>query len=136
MTLERVISLLEAFASQQPSVNSIVRNDVFRLNALPDARYGVVSWMQGQHSTSLSSSLVSYRFSLLYIDRLKADRSNEVEIQSVGITTLDNIVRMMAGSGVHVDRYSFQAFDQRFLDECAGVLCNVNFIVPKSDCSE
>jgi hypothetical protein len=26
--------------------------------------------------------------------------------------------------------YSFQVFNQRFVDECAGVFCNVSFSVP------
>ena len=41
MTLKEAIKVIEVVASQQPSVNMIVENDVFRLNAKADARYGV-----------------------------------------------------------------------------------------------
>ena len=138
MTLQQVIKAFEVVASQQPSVNMIVRNDIFRLNSKSDARYGVFGWTQGQHSTSADSSMFTYSFVFIYVDRLKNDRSNEIEVQSVGIQTLDNILRKLEDLDIFVSSsYSFQTFNQRFLDECAGVFCNVSLQVPVSSiCSE
>ena len=138
MTLQQVIKAFEVVASQQPSVNMIVQNDIFRLNSKSDARYGVFGWTQGQHSTSADSSMFTYSFVFFYVDRLKNDRSNEIEVQSVGIQTLDNILRKLEDLDIFVSSsYSFQTFNQRFLDECAGVFCNVSLQVPvDSLCSE
>lgn len=138
MTLQEVIKIFEVVASQQPSVNMIVQNDIFRLNSKSDARYGVFGWTQGQHSTSLDSSLFNYSFTFFYVDRLKNDMSNQIEVQSVGIQTLDNILRKLDDMGVFVSSsYNFQTFNQRFLDECAGVFCKVSLHVPvTSVCSE
>ena len=131
MTLLELIKVMEVIASKQPSVKMVVENDIFRLNALADARYGVFAFVQGQHSTSVDSNLVTYAFTLFYVDRLKNDRSNQIEIQSVGIQTLDNIIRTMDDLGIYSETsYSFQVFNQRFVDECAGVFCNVSFSVP------
>ena len=131
MTLLETIKAMEMVASQQPSVNMIVENDVFRLNEKADARYGVFAFVQGQHSTSVDSSLITYAFTMIYVDRLKNDLSNQIEIQSVGIQTLDNIIRMLDERGITpMTDYSFQVFNQRFLDECAGVFCNVSLSVP------
>lgn len=131
MTLLELIKVMEVIASKQPSVKMVVENDIFRLNALADARYGVFAFVQGQHSTSVDSNLVTYAFTLFYVDRLKNDRSNQIEIQSVGIQTLDNIIRTMDEMGIYSETsYSFQVFNQRFVDECAGVFCNVSFSVP------
>ena len=131
MTLLETIKAIEMVASQQPSVNMIVENDVFRLNEKADARYGVFAFVQGQHSTSVDSSLITYAFTMFYVDRLKNDLSNQIEIQSVGIQTLDNIIRMLDERGITpMTDYSFQVFNQRFLDECAGVFCNVSLSVP------
>lgn len=131
MTLKEVIRTMEIIASEQPSVNMVVENDIFRLNSASDARYGVFAFVQGQHSTSSDSSFINYQFSLFYVDRLTNDRSNQIEVQSVGIETLDNIIRRMEDLGMFVETsYSFQVFNQRFLDECAGVFCNVTFSVP------
>ena len=125
-------------ASQQPSVNMIVQNDIFRLNSKSDARYGVFGWTQGQHSSSADSSMFTYSFTFFYVDRLKNDVSNQIEVQSVGIQTLDNILRKLDDMGIYVNStYNFQTFNQRFLDECAGVFCSVTLQVPvMSLCSE
>lgn len=138
MTLQQVIKAFEVVASHQPSVNMIVRNDIFRLNSKSDARYGVFGWTQGQHSASADSSMFTYSFTFIYVDRLKNDRSNEVEVQSVGIQTLDNILRQLDDLDIFVSStYNFQTFNQRFFDECAGVFCNVSLQVPvTSMCSE
>ena len=138
MTLQQVIKAFEVVASQQPSVNMIVRNDIFRLNSKSDARYGVFGWTQGQHSSSADSSMFTYSFTFFYVDRLKNDVSNQIEVQSVGIQTLDNILRRLDDLGIYVSqRYDFQTFNQRFLDECAGVFCSVTLQVPvMSLCSE
>lgn len=131
MTLLELIKTLEVVASHQPSIKMVVENDVFRLNNKADARYGVFAFVQGQHSTSIDSSVITYTFTLFYVDRLKNDRSNQIEIQSVGVQTLDNIIRALDDLGIYAENlYTFQVFNQRFTDECAGVFCNVNLSVP------
>lgn len=138
MTLQQVIKAIEAVAASQPSVNMIVENDIFRLNSKSDARYGVFGWTQGQHSASSNSSFINFAFTFFYVDRVKNDMSNQIEVQSVGIQTLDNIIRDLDEKNICVtSSYNFQTFNQRFLDECAGVFCNVSFQVPvTSVCAE
>lgn len=80
---------------------------------------------------------MNFQFTFFYVDRLKADRSNEIEIQSVGIETLDNIIRRMNDRGLYVDDYTMQVFNQKFVDECAGVFTNLTISVPVSSmCAE
>ena len=131
MTLTDTIRLVELVASSQPPIKSIIRNDIFRLNALPDAKYSVFGWTQMQHSSNLETAFYTYRFTFFYIDRLTADQSNELEIQSVGIQVLDNVLRMLADKGVETEGdWQFTTFNQRFVDECAGVYCSVGLSVP------
>ena len=131
MTLSQVIHIIELVAGGQPTIHSIVRNDIFRLNTIPDAKYGVFGWTQGQHASAVDSSLISYRFTFFYIDRLTADKGNQVEIQSVGIQALDNIFRLLDEEGIApVSEITYTTFLQRFLDECAGVYASVAFQVP------
>lgn len=134
MTLLQTIQAIERMAQDQPAVQSIVRNDVFRLNAIPDARYGVFAWTQMQHRGNLAGDLLYFSFSLFYVDRLTANKANEIEIQSVGVSVLENILRALAEHGIEaVNDYTFNTFNQRFLDECAGVWCSVTFSVPAGD---
>ena len=53
-------------------------------------------------------------------------------LTAVGIQTLDNILRKLDELGLWVSNYTFQAFNQRFLDECAGVFTNVTIDIPIS----
>lgn len=130
MTLLEYIRAVETAAMSQPSVNMIVRNDVFRLNACPDARYGVFAWTQGTHRETPDSGFIRYSLTLFYVDRLVSDKSNETEIQSTGISTLGNIIRTLADKGIETSECTYQTFNQRFMDECAGVFANVEFTVP------
>lgn len=131
MTLLQTIRAIETVAAKQPTVNSIVRNDVFRLNSIPDAKYGVFAWLQGEHSSSIDSSLQRFSFTFFFVDRLTFDKSNEIEIQSVGIETLENILNTLETIGIEADEYTFRTFNQRFSDDCAGVYCSVRLDVPK-----
>ena len=133
MTLLQTVQAIEAAAMAQPSVAMIVPNDVFRLNATPDARYGVFAWTQRQHTADLEGDFTRFAFALFYVDRLTADRANELEIQSVGIQTLEAVLRELQDRGIFPeDGYTFDTFNQRFEDECAGVWCSVTFDVPVS----
>ena len=138
MTLTDTIRRIELVAASIPSVSSIVRNDIFRLNSLPDVDYAVFGWTQGTHTASVVSSIITFNFTFSYIDRLRADKRNEMEIQSVGIQVLDNIIRTLDENGIYSENtYTFTTFNQRFLDECAGVFTNVALQVPLSElCAE
>ena len=131
MTLLEVIRAIETAARQQPDVKMVVPNDVFRLNAIPDARYGVFAWTQGRHRVTYTDEYIRYSFTFFYVDRLRNDKANETEVQSVGISTLTNILRTLEGWGVTPETYEFQTFNQRFTDECAGVYCSVILIAPE-----
>ena len=134
MTLLETIRTIENVASQQPAVNMIVRNDIFRLNAVPDARYGVFGWLQNSHRASTSENRITYSFTFFYVDRLTENAGNQMEIQSVGIQTLDNIIRTLDDLLLPVEEgYTFQVFNQRFMDECAGVFSNVSIVVPVTE---
>lgn len=131
MNLLQTIRTIEAVAAQQPSVASIVRNDVFRLNALPGVQYGVFAWLQGEHRTDAQGDLLTFNFTLFHVDRLTFDKGNEIEVQSTAIETLENILRGIAAYGIMAGEYTFRTFNQRFSDDCAGAFCVVSLEVPK-----
>ena len=133
MNLLQTIRIIERLAGMQPTVKSVVRNDVYRLNSLPDAKYGVFAWLQGEHRASLDGSLWQFSFTFFYVDRLTFDKSNEVEIQSTGIETLENILADLENFKVYALDHSFRTFNERFSDECAGVFCTVTLETPKDD---
>lgn len=124
MTLVQLIRIIESVASKQPAINMIVRSDVFRINSAPSMKYGTFVWTQGQHSTTVEG-LITYSFTFFYVDRLLDNLNNQVEIQSVGVEVLGNIIRNLEDFNIGVADYTLQPFNQRFTDECAGVFANV-----------
>ena len=129
MNLAQFIKRLETVALAQPSVRTVVENDVFRLNAMPSARYGVFAFTQGQHRANMDTEVITYVFSIFYVDRLTEDASNEIEVQSVGITTLTNIIHTLAEE-FGVAPWTINTFNQRFADLCAGAYATVSVDVP------
>jgi len=137
MNLIQTIRAIEKTAALQPNVGTVVRNDVFRLNASPVVRYGVVAWLQNEHTSNADTGIITYNFTLFYVDRLTANKSNEIAIQSDGIETLENILQNLPALGLYPSDYSFRTFNQRFSDECAGVFCNVSIEAAKDTiCAE
>ena len=137
MNLLQTIRAIEKAAAEQPVVNMIVRNDIFRLNSVPSAEYAVFAWLQGEHSTDPDSGLMTFAFTFFYVDRLLDDKQNEVAIQSAGIETLENILRRLEDFGVYSGNVTFRTFNERFSDECAGVWCTVQLETAKDGiCAE
>lgn len=128
MTLQQVIREIEKAANVQPSINMIVRHDVFRLNSAPSCKYGVFAWLQGQHSGNVNG-MMNYQFTFFYVDRLREDLSNQTEIHSVGCETLSNVIRLLEEVDIYAESFTLQPFNQRFTDQCAGVYANVTFQV-------
>jgi len=126
MTLANVISAIEAVASQQPPVNTIIRHDVFRINSLPSLNYGVFAWLQNQHTGRVSTGMQTYSFTFFYVDLLNEDGSNRIDVQSTGCEVMRAVLSLLDEMDIEVDSYTIQPFNQRFTDECAGVFCNVS----------
>lgn len=131
MTLLEVINLLEGIAFQQPAVNMIVREDIYKLNSCLASRYGAFAWTEGTHRGTIDNTFTTFSFTLFYVDRLSADRANGPEVHSVGVEVLNNILRCMAEE-VGVSDWTITPFSgQRFGDECAGVYVSVEISVPQ-----
>lgn len=130
MTLRDVINIIETVALAQPSVNMVVPNDIYELNTIKDAKYGVFAWTQGQHRADIAAGVMKYVFTFFYVDRLVDGEGNRLEIHSAGVQTLTNILRVLDAQDIALeDEATFTTFDQRFTDECAGVFCSVTLDV-------
>ena len=131
MTLRDTITAIEKVALAQPAVQMLVRGDVYKLNATPDARYAAFAWTQGQHRLDAGGDTHTFAFTLFYVDRLTADKGNEVEVQSMGVQTLENVIRTLEQRGIFpAEGWTMQPFRERFEDECAGVYASVRLSVP------
>ena len=116
---------------EQRSVAMVVPDNIYDLNDNPEAQYGVFGYTQGQHS--VNGEMMTYAFSLFYVDRLNEDGSNKQMAQSVGIDTLTNVIYAMEEElPVSVTSATFDTFTERFSDDCAGVMASVSIVAPRN----
>lgn len=128
MTLLELIDRIEEVAAAQPSIHSIHQQDIYKLNELADVRYCAFAWVQGTHNGNLSEGTMGYQFTLYVVDRLTADESNELRVQSAACDTLKNILRVLSAD-VDITEYSITPFSHRFTDLCAGAYASVRMTV-------
>lgn len=132
MDLYTTIKTIEDLAAKEPPVASICRNDVYLLNAAKDARYGVFAWTQGTHRITVDGTSYRFAFYLYYIDRLTDGDTNRLEVQSVGVEVLRNVIAGMEALGIGNEGATIRTFTEKFADECAGAYADVTFEVPSS----
>lgn len=130
MDLYTTIKTIETMAAKQPPVATICRNDVYELNAVKAVRYGVFAWTQGAHRLTADGSGYRFAFYLYYIDRLTDGATNRLEVQSVGVEVLRNIIAGLEALGVANDGATIRTFTESFADECAGAYAEVTLEVP------
>lgn len=126
-----VTKVLEATSLSHPFVNNVYFNR-YKLNKTNDIMYPAVVFLH--ESTDISDIYTSITWNILYVDRLTNDRSNIIEIQSVGKQVITEILNTLYASGnffleedanghFHI---TFNIFEEQYADNVAGVTANVN----------
>lgn len=126
-----VTKVLEATSLSHPFVNNVYFNR-YRLNDTNDIMYPAVVFLHQSTDVSDSSTLITWN--IIYVDRLTKDRSNLIEIQSVGKQVITEILNTLVKSGnFYLEEDSnghfhitFNIFDEQYADHTAGVIANVN----------
>lgn len=127
--LKRIIYQLVEEARKEPNLRTFLFHDVYRLNHLPDIRYGalVVETESGQVSTP--DNFFRFNMILYYVDRLTINKDNMLDAQSTGIDVLHDILVKLPEE-IDVLTSTYRVFDQKFKDDCAGAYVNVTLQVP------
>lgn len=132
MTLVEIYKKLSEIALSQPGIETVILNDVYKLNEFSSIKYGVFAITQQQHYED--GEFRYYSLNLFAIDRLLEHLSNDIDIQSSAIEVLHNVIRMFVEdveTDVEVEgNIQYQSFTQRFTDECAGVYASLTLRVP------
>ena len=131
-----LVKAIEKIGTALPNVNTVVLSDIYKLNELPDIDYSVFAIVQDIHRQD--NDYFYFNFYLYYVDRLLNDKSNQLEIQSHGIQLLSTVISKIEQLGLILNRdlmeNTYQSFNQRFSDECAGVFARIEVQVP-IDCT-
>lgn len=137
MTLLQIIDTLKAIALTQHNIRTATDGDIYEaLNGNLSVKYGAFHVNQTSHQTTENTDV--YGLNLFFVDRLEDDDSNRLQIQSIGKTVLDNIVRAFCEQfDADIPTITYTPFTQRFTDMTAGVFATVTLTVFKEwSCAE
>lgn len=138
MTLIEIINGFNEIAQKQPAIKGVIKSgNIYDLSENRNAKFSTFCVTQGTHSTNIVEGYTTYNLFLYYVDRLKSDESNKLEIQSTGMEVLKNVLRTFSRNyDTEITTSDFQVFTERFSELCAGVYATVSIIAYEDNCLE
>lgn len=137
MTLLETVTTLKRIALSQPNIKSAGEGSIYDFMNGKSVKYGVFFITQTAHRQD--ENFDYYGFNLFYVDRLQDDLdSNRLQIQSVGKDCLHNILlTFLENVDAEYSTITYQPFQEKFLDLCAGIYATVELAIPiNSICEE
>lgn len=134
MTLLEITRNLENIAAGQINVRTVADGDIYEfLGGSPSTVYSVFFLT---HTNSRSDESYDYfTFTLFYVDRLTDDYANRLQVQSIGRSIIDRVIRTFCEE-YDIDipdmtNINYIPFTEKFLDLTCGMYCTVTFQIPK-----
>lgn len=127
-----LIQYIESVCTQHPMVNSFFYG-VYLANETPDICYGAIILTSDNINTT--ATLSQYSFNLMYVDKLMADRSNVVNIQSEALDTIKSILGVVASDFDVIDYeqlINLRLFTDQFADGVAGAVGQIEISLPSN----
>ena len=111
-------------------VNEYGEGDIYEHLNSGEHKYPCVFLTVTNIQSSVSSTL--YNFTLFYTDRLLESGDNRTNIQSTGITVIQQILNRLVQEypTYEVTNTNFTPFTEKFADMCAGTFCDITFEDP------
>lgn len=132
MTLNNLLDMLAKFAKDHAQINAFGRGPTDDMT-LKDQLYPAM-WVALLPST-YSEKAMNHRMAIIFYDRLKEDKSNEVEVQSDMLSVGMDLVAFLKDNpdfdiNISGDP-SINYFTERFTDFCSGVEMTITIKDPK-----
>ena len=132
MNFYNIIQNILDTSSKHKNVKEVSEGDIYVYLNSGEHKYPCVFLTVGEVTDSEMSRNVNC--TLFYVDRLSSDQSNRTVVQSLGITTLGDILDTIEGDVVSVN---YTTFTEKFADMCAGVFATVDITYPLDEvCDE
>lgn len=135
MNLKVFYKRFKEVALTHPLVEEVLIGDIYQLN-YKTSKYPVICC--GVNSVTRYSNYTNIQCYIYYADRLLEDHSNEVDVTTTAITTLQQIINALDINVLNIDvPYTTTIFQQKFTDECAGayVQLSVNILDSVGGCT-
>lgn len=134
MTLQTLLNIIGEIGIRDRLINfSCAGSSIYQINDLTVVDYPILyTTPAGTHN--VTPNYTSYELTLYYIDRLLEDNSNDVNIHSVGVEVLKNIINKIKAveDVVEVeDEYDIILFTdtEKMKDRCSGAYATIKVSV-------
>lgn len=143
MTLYTLIHTLKNISKSHALVNEFGEGDVYEYMNSGEHKYPCVFLTISTVLTDTTST--NYNFTLFYIDRLTDDSDNKVNVQSMGISIIKQIVSKLISEEPVLETSSIECtpFTEKFADYCGGAFATItvtdivdNTETESDECSE
>ena len=132
MNFYNIIQNILETSKRHKNVKEVSEGDIYVYLNSGEHKYPCVFLTVGEVTDSEMTRNVNC--TLFYVDRLSSDQSNRTTVQSLGITTLGDILDTIEGDVVSVN---YTTFTEKFADMCAGVFATVDITYPLDEvCDE
>lgn len=135
MIVKQVVDFIMSLANDEPAVKEKHYGSVYDLNNKDDAKYGYfnLTLSEANDEYDTDDDYTRFVFNMFFIDRLKRNNDNMLQIQDTAFETLRNIVKGIELE-YDIDSCTYYPFVERFTDECAGMYCTITIIIPNYNC--
>lgn len=126
MNYYNLLRTLKSLSNTHSLVNDYAEGDVYEYMNSGMHKYPCV-FMTMNNITSDSES-TNYNFTMFYIDRLISDGSNKINIQSIGVQVIKQILSKLFDiyPEIEISSTEYTPFTEKFADDCAGVFCQIS----------
>lgn len=126
MNYYNLLRTLKSLSNTHSLVNDYGEGDVYEYMNSGMHKYPCV-FMTMQNITSDSES-TNYNFTLFYIDRLISDGSNKINVQSIGVQVIKQILSKLFDiyPEIEISSTEYTPFTEKFADDCAGGFCQIS----------
>ena len=126
MNYYNLIRTLKSLSLTHSLVNDYAEGDVYEYMNSGMHKYPCV-FMTMNNITSDSES-TNYNFTMFYIDRLISDGSNKINVQSIGVQVIKQILSKLFDiyPEIEISSTEYTPFTEKFADDCAGVFCQIS----------
>ncbi|MCD8041526.1 MAG: hypothetical protein LUH10_00525 [Tannerellaceae bacterium] len=128
-----LVKLISNICLAHPLVND-VHYGIYHSSQCENIEYGAIILTPGSMDTTVNT--IEYNFNLMYVDRLKADESNELEVQSNGIDVIRGIISVIAEHHSmlldYEDTVNVNVFSRQFADNVAGAVAPIRIKAPSN----
>ena len=126
MNYYNLLRTLKSLSLTHSLVNDYAEGDVYEYMNSGMHSYPAV-FMTMNNITSDSES-TNYNFTMFYIDRLLSDGSNKINVQSIGVQVVKQILSKLFDiyPEIEISSTEYTPFTEKFADDCAGVFCQIS----------